>query len=154
MKRKIAALLAIGILAAALPALRGWAGSPKAFPHDTHLGADLACDDCHKGVPDSKDLSEGIGYDLAACANCHEAGDLLLVEVANRLRNCVRDLDTVGRFGGDEFVVMLNEIDTDKAKARAHAGVRAGPRSCAVAHLAAPSRNRSVHGAGASRRHR
>ena len=53
----------------------------------------------------------------------HEAGDLLLVEVANRLRNCVRDLDTVGRFGGDEFVVMLNEIDTDKAKARAHAGV-------------------------------
>ena len=53
----------------------------------------------------------------------HEAGDLLLVEVAIRLRNCVRDLDTVGRFGGDEFVVMLNEIDTDRDKARAHAGV-------------------------------
>ncbi len=53
----------------------------------------------------------------------HEVGDLLLVEVANRLRKCVRNLDTVGRFGGDEFVIMFNEIDTDKAQARAHAEV-------------------------------
>jgi diguanylate cyclase (GGDEF)-like protein/PAS domain S-box-containing protein len=44
----------------------------------------------------------------------HAVGDLLLVEVAHRLKGCVRDTDTVARFGGDEFVVMLSELDTDK----------------------------------------
>jgi diguanylate cyclase (GGDEF)-like protein/PAS domain S-box-containing protein len=37
----------------------------------------------------------------------HEAGDLLLVEVADRLRTSVRDRDLVGRLGGDEFVVVV-----------------------------------------------
>ncbi len=46
----------------------------------------------------------------------HVIGDLLLIEVASRLKNCVREHDTVARFGGDEFVVMLNELDVDKAK--------------------------------------
>ncbi|HEY5581060.1 MAG TPA: diguanylate cyclase [Rhodoferax sp.] len=46
----------------------------------------------------------------------HGVGDLLLIEVANRLRNCVRGVDTVARFGGDEFVVMLGELDPDKAQ--------------------------------------
>jgi diguanylate cyclase (GGDEF)-like protein/PAS domain S-box-containing protein len=44
----------------------------------------------------------------------HVAGDLLLIEVAGRLRSCVREMDTVARFGGDEFVVMLSELDADK----------------------------------------
>ncbi|MGR8931494.1 MAG: PAS domain S-box protein [Gammaproteobacteria bacterium] len=47
----------------------------------------------------------------------HEAGDLLLIEVSNRLKSCVREMDTVARFGGDEFVVMVGELDTDKARA-------------------------------------
>ncbi len=46
----------------------------------------------------------------------HVAGDLLLVEVADRLKNCIREMDTVARFGGDEFVVILNELTTDKAE--------------------------------------
>jgi len=45
----------------------------------------------------------------------HAVGDLLLVEVATRLKNCVREMDTVSRFGGDEFVVMLGKLETDKA---------------------------------------
>ena len=45
----------------------------------------------------------------------HVVGDLLLMEVANRLTSCVREMDTVARFGGDEFVVMIRELDLNKA---------------------------------------
>lgn len=44
----------------------------------------------------------------------HDMGDLLLIEVAQRISRCVREIDTVARFGGDEFVVMLSELDTDR----------------------------------------
>jgi diguanylate cyclase (GGDEF)-like protein/PAS domain S-box-containing protein len=44
----------------------------------------------------------------------HHVGDLLLIEVANRIKSCVRATDTVSRFGGDEFVVLLSELDADE----------------------------------------
>ena len=43
----------------------------------------------------------------------HDVGDRLLVEVANRLKHCVRDTDTAARQGGDEFAVMLDDLGQD-----------------------------------------
>lgn len=53
----------------------------------------------------------------------HEVGDLLLMEAADRLKRCVREIDTVARFGGDEFVVMLSELSVENAESTAQAGV-------------------------------
>jgi diguanylate cyclase (GGDEF)-like protein/PAS domain S-box-containing protein len=41
----------------------------------------------------------------------HEAGDNMLKEAARRMVGCVRESDTVGRLGGDEFTIFLSEID-------------------------------------------
>ncbi len=52
----------------------------------------------------------------------HKAGDLLLIEVARRLEGCVREVDTVARFGGDEFVVVVSELDGDENECKVQAG--------------------------------
>ena len=53
----------------------------------------------------------------------HEVGDLLLTEVAQRLKNSMREVDTVARFGGDEFVVIINDLDTDRTESATQAGL-------------------------------
>ena len=52
----------------------------------------------------------------------HAVGDLLLQQAAQRMKNCVREVDTVARLGGDEFVMMLGELDADKAESTQQAG--------------------------------
>lgn len=53
-----------------------------------------------------KDINDAYG---------HAAGDAVLVEAAVRLRASLRKADTVARVGGDEFVVLLGDVDTDDA---------------------------------------
>jgi diguanylate cyclase (GGDEF)-like protein len=52
----------------------------------------------------------------------HQTGDLLLREVARRLSDSVREADTVARFGGDEFVVMIDQLNQVPQVAATEAG--------------------------------
>ena len=51
----------------------------------------------------------------------HEAGDLLLIEVARRLKSSIRAVDTVSRVGGDEFVVLITDLEEDEVLAQQYA---------------------------------
>ncbi len=94
---------------------------------------DLAYFDVLTGLPNRRMLSDRLTQAMAASKRTghfgalmfldldnfktlndrhgHEVGDELLIEVARRIKLCVREADTVARFGGDEFVVMLTELD-------------------------------------------
>jgi len=45
----------------------------------------------------------------------HHAGDALLTEIAGRLRGCTRDADLVARQGGDEFLILLADLEAEQA---------------------------------------
>lgn len=53
----------------------------------------------------------------------HGVGDALLCQVAEQLKKCVRETDTVSRFGGDEFVILLSDLFADQTVSRKRASV-------------------------------
>ncbi|HEY1987513.1 MAG TPA: EAL domain-containing protein [Terracidiphilus sp.] len=55
----------------------------------------------------------------------HPMGDLLLQAVATRLQSCVREADTLGRLGGDEYLALVEDLGGTAEEAAAHALVRA-----------------------------
>jgi diguanylate cyclase (GGDEF)-like protein len=44
----------------------------------------------------------------------HDKGDLLLIEVGQRLKDCIEDKDVVARIGGDEFVMLISNIKSNE----------------------------------------
>lgn len=100
----------------------------------------LAFYDALTQLPNRRLLTERLNHALATCRRSgnfgavmfldldnfkplndhfgHSMGDLLLVEVACRLKACMREMDTVARFGGDEFVVVVEELSADRREAK------------------------------------
>lgn len=74
----------------------------------------------------------------------HEAGDIVLKCVADRLRSTLRAHDTVARLGGDEFVVLLPNINRDKAMAMAERALQSVQAPMSLLNLPAYQPQASV----------
>lgn len=77
------------------------------FMRTHHYGAVLMID-----VDNFKTINDTFG---------HQVGDQLLIEMAERLKTCVRECDTVARLGGDEFIILLENLSYNQKLASTHA---------------------------------
>lgn len=104
--------------------------------HHENAMRDLAYYDALTGLPNRRMLSDRLAQAMAASKRNsqygalmfldldnfkplndqygHEVGDVLLIEASDRIKRCLREIDTVARFGGDEFVVMLTELSVNR----------------------------------------
>jgi diguanylate cyclase (GGDEF)-like protein/PAS domain S-box-containing protein len=133
-----AEMLAITAIATPTRGVTHYVGSYTDITEDKEAEAEihrLAYYDVLTKLPNRRLLQDRLGQALAATARTgfygaiffidvdnfkslndtrgHDVGDLLLVQVAKRLRAVVREADTVARQGGDEFVVLLEDLSTD-----------------------------------------
>ncbi|WP_019555735.1 putative bifunctional diguanylate cyclase/phosphodiesterase [Thiomicrorhabdus arctica] len=72
----------------------------QAILHSKHHGGEFAV--VFLDLDNFKDVNDTLG---------HSMGDTLLIETAKRISHCVRDTDTVSRIGGDEFILLLPELN-------------------------------------------
>ena len=89
-----------------------------ALPNRAHFHARLhqACAEQQAGGPPLTLLCLDLdGFKTINDTLGHPAGDALLVQVAARLRSCIRGRDVIGRLGGDEFALLM--VDSDEAGA-------------------------------------
>jgi len=73
----------------------------QAIAHSNRTKKQLAI--CFLDLDSFKPINDNYG---------HEIGDKLLIEVAERITSCIREEDTVSRQGGDEFALLLNDIES------------------------------------------
>ena len=63
----------------------------------------------------------------------HQFGDRVLTEVSERIKSCLRQVDTVARLGGDEFVMVMHQADAAAAAMTARRVIEAMSRPFAQA---------------------
>jgi diguanylate cyclase (GGDEF)-like protein len=78
------------------------------------LGAELAR--AKRGVPMCIAMVDADRFKDVNDNHGHQAGDAVLVELAERVRRAVREFDAVGRYGGEEFIAVLNNCNLEAAK--------------------------------------
>ena len=100
------------------------------LPNRRGLTAALAHAIRHRGPDDALAvyLLDLDGFKAVNDSLGHDAGDELLIEIARRLRESVRETDAVVRLGGDEFIVLLRDIDSNERAQRI-----AGEIVCSIA---------------------
>jgi diguanylate cyclase (GGDEF)-like protein len=77
------------------------------------LDAELAR--ARRGAPTCIAMIDADHFEKINDAHGHQVGDAVLIEIAARIRRAVREFDAVGRYGGEEFLVVLSTCNLDAA---------------------------------------